>query len=80
MDEEVRKIITNASEPLSTVVAVTALLGLRIGETLALRTFDVDFAKHVNGRGRPFSANKLREKQLHPLLDALGIPAGDSIQ
>jgi integrase len=128
MDEEVRKIITNASEPLSTIVAVTAVLGLRIGETLALRTFDVDFAKHVirvrqsvdaatrtvcgvksrassadlpmskelearlrthlqkhnhenellfiNGRGRPFSANKLREKQLHPLLDALGIPRG----
>jgi integrase len=113
---------------LSTIVAVTAVLGLRIGETLALRTFDVDFAKHVirvrqtvdaatrtvcgvkskassadlpmsreleirlqthlqkhdhknellfvNGRGRPFSANKLREKQLHPLLDALGIPRG----
>jgi len=128
MDDEVRKIIAGASEPLSTIVAVTAVLGLRIGETLALRTFDVDFAKHVirvrqsvdaatrtvcgvkskassadlpmskelearlqthlqkhdhknellfvNGRGRPFSANKLREKQLHPLLDALGIPRG----
>jgi len=127
-DDEVRRIIVGASEPLSTIVAVTAVLGLRIGETLALRTFDVDFAKHVirvrqsvdaatrtvcgvkskassadlpmsrelearlethlqkhdhknelvfvNGRGRPFSANKLREKQLHPLLDALGIPRG----
>jgi integrase len=94
--------------------------GLRIGETLALRVGDIDFAKHiirirqsvdaatrsvqavksqassadvpmpsqlearlrahlkkhdgkgellfVNRRGRPFSANKLREKQLHPLL------------
>jgi integrase len=30
----------------------------------------------VNQRGRPFSANKLRAKQLHPLLDALGIPRG----
>jgi integrase-like protein len=30
----------------------------------------------VNRRGRPFSANKLREKQLHPLLDAVGIPRG----
>jgi integrase len=30
----------------------------------------------VNRRGRPFSANKLREKQLHPLLDALEIPRG----
>jgi len=127
-DDEVRKIIANASEPLGTIVMVTAVLGLRIGETLALRTFDVDFAKHVirvrqsvdaatrtvcgvksrassadlpmskelearlrihlqrhdhknellfvNPRGRPFSANKLREKQLHPLLGALGIPRG----
>jgi len=127
-DDEVRKIIANASEPLSTIVAVTSVLGLRIGETLALRTFDADFARQlirvrqsvdaatrtvcgvkskassadlpmskelearprthlqrhdhknelifVNRRGRPFSANKLREKQLHPLLDALGIPRG----
>ena len=103
-------------------------IGLRIGETLALRTCDVDFAKHiirvrqsvdaatrlvcgvkskassadlpmpkelearlrthlqghdhknellfVNGRGRPFSANKLRAHQLHPLLVRLGIPRG----
>ena len=46
-DDEVRKIIANASEPLGTIVAVTAVLGLRIGETLALRKMDVDFAKHV---------------------------------
>jgi len=127
-DDEVRKIIANASEPLSTIVAVTAVLGLRIGETLALRKSDVDFAKHVirirqsvdaatrtvrgvksrassadlpmspelaarlrahlarhdgknellftNRRGRPFSANKLRANQLHPLLKRLGIPRG----
>src|SRR5882762_3586972 len=30
----------------------------------------------VNRRGRPFSANKLREKQLHPLLVKLGISHG----
>ena len=30
----------------------------------------------VNRCGRPYSANKLREKQLHPLLDALKIPRG----
>ena len=30
----------------------------------------------VNRRGRPFSANKLREQQLHPLLVRLGIPRG----
>jgi integrase len=124
----VRRIIANAPEPLGTIVAVTAVLGLRIGETLALRKSDVDFARHIirirqsvdsatrkvgavksqassadlpmskeletllsahihghdgksdllfsNRRGRPFSANKLREKQLHPLLDALTIPRG----
>lgn len=127
-DDEMRRIIASSSEPLGTIVAVTAVLGLRIGETLALRKSDVDFAKHVirirqsvdaatrtvgavksnasnadlpmsrelearlrthlsrhgsksdllfiNQTGRPFSANKLREKQLHPLLDVLGIPRG----
>jgi len=126
-DEEMRRIIANTPEPLSTIVAVTAVLGLRIGETLALRICDVDFAKHVirirqsvdavsrtpgsvkskassadlpmpkelearlrahlqrhdhknellfvNRRGRPFSANKLRE-QLYRILDKLRIPRG----
>jgi site-specific recombinase XerD len=46
-DDEVRTIITSASEPLSTIVAITAVLGLRVGETLALRRSDVDFAKHL---------------------------------
>ena len=127
-DDEVRRIIASAGEPLGTIVAITAVLGLRIGETLALRSSDVDFAKHVirirqsvdaatrtvggvkskassadlpmskelearlrahlqrhdgksellfsNKRGRPFSANKLREKKLHPLLEKLKIPRG----
>lgn len=127
-DDEVQRIIAKAHEPLSTIVAITAVLGLRIGETLALRKSDVDFAKQVirirqsvdaatrtvggvksrassadlpmskelearlrahlqghdgksellfsNRCSRPFSANKLREKQLHPLLDALKIPRG----
>ncbi len=30
----------------------------------------------VNRNGRPFSANKLREKVLHPLLEKLEIPRG----
>jgi len=30
----------------------------------------------VNRNGRAFSANKLREKQLHPLLERLNIPRG----
>jgi integrase len=42
-----QRIITNAPEPMSTIVAITAVLGLRIGETLALRMSDVDFAKRV---------------------------------
>lgn len=46
-DNEVQRIMANAPEPLSTITAVTAVLGLRIGETLALRRSDVDFAKHV---------------------------------
>ena len=127
-DDEVRKIIAVAREPLSTIVHIAAVLGLRIGETLALRVSDVDFAKHVirirqsvdaatrvvggvksrassadlpmpkelearlrsyllqhngesellfvNRRGRPFSANKLRTRELHPLLDKLGIERG----
>jgi integrase len=127
-DEEMQKMIANTPEPLSTVLAVTGVLGLRIGETLALRVRDVDFErkivrvrqsvdaatrdvqavksqassadlplpsqlearlrthleKHkgksellfVNRCDRPFSANKLREKQLHPLLEKLGIPRG----
>ena len=44
-DEEMQKMIARAPEPLSTILAVTAVLGLRIGETLALRISDVDF-KH----------------------------------
>jgi integrase len=127
-DEEMQKMIANAPEPLSTILAVTAVLGLRIGETLALRVSDVDFRRKIvrirqsvdaatrdvqavkseassadlplpsqletrlrtllqkhegkgdllfsNRNARAFSANKLREKQLHPLLEKLGIPRG----
>jgi integrase len=127
-DEEVGKILAAAPEPFDTILAVTAVLGLRIGEALALRISDVDFPRRIvrvsqsidaatrkvqavksnassadvpmpsqladrlrkhlqahdgktdllfiNRRGRPFSANKLREKVLHPLLERLGIPRG----
>jgi integrase len=127
-DEEMRRIIAAAPEPFSTIFMVAAVLGLRVGETLALRVCDVDFAKHIirvrqsvdaatrtvgaakspasradlpmptelearlrahlsrhdgkldllfiNQHGRPFSANKLREKKLHPLLEKLGIQRG----
>jgi integrase len=125
-DDEVRRMIQAAPEPFSTILAITAVLGLRIGETLGLRVTDLDFAEcivrvrqsvdsasrtiggveskassadlpmstelearlrahllrhesellFVNRNGRPFCADKLREKQLHPLLDALKIPRG----
>ena len=127
-DEEVGKILSAAAEPFGTILALTAVLGLRIGEVLALRVSDVDFSrkiirvrqsidaatrqvqavksnassadvpmpsqlegrlrKHlqthdgkadllfINRRGRPYSANKLRAKILHPLLVKLGIPRG----
>jgi integrase len=127
-DEEVGKILAAAPEPFGTILAVTSVLGLRIGEVLALRVSDVDFTKKIvrvrqsvdaatrqvqavkssassadvplpsqlearlrkhlqthdgktnmlfiNGRGRPYSANKLRAKVLHPLLVKLGIPRG----
>ena len=127
-DAEVGKILSAAPEPFGTILAVTAVLGLRIGEVLALRISDVDFVRKiirvrrsvdvatrkvqtvkstassadhpmpsqlearlrgflqthgrksdpllVNRRGRPFSANKLRETVLHPLLVKLGIPKG----
>lgn len=127
-DAEVGKILSAAPEPFGTILAVTAVLGLRIGEVLALRVSDVDLTQKlvrvrqsvdaatrtvqavksaassadvpmpsqlegrlrrhlqthdgttvllfVNRQGRPFSANKLREKVLHPLLEKLGIPRG----
>jgi integrase len=127
-DEEIGRIIAAASEPFGTILAVASVLGLRIGEVLALRVCDLDFVRKlvrvrqsvdaatrnvqavkstassadlpmpsqvearlrahlkqhdskgellfVNRRGRPLSANKLREKQLHPLLMKLGIPRG----
>jgi integrase len=127
-DAEVGKILSATPEPFGTILAVTAVLGLRIGEVLALRVNDVDFVRKiirvrqsldaatrkiqsvkstassadlpmpsqlearlcvhlqahegksdllfVNRHGRPLSANKLREKQLHPLLVKLGIPRG----
>jgi integrase len=124
--DEMARIVSSADEPLSTICFVLCATGMRIGEVLALRTEDLDFARrliHVrssvsagtlgtpkseasvaalpmppvlatrlktflaskhyrqngqrllfaNRRGRPFSANKLREKKLRPLLLLLGI-------
>jgi integrase len=126
--EETGRIISAAPEPFATIWALTAVLGLRVGEVLALRVSDLDFEQKLirvrqsldsatrkvqacksnassadvpmppqlevrllrhlakghsesgllffNRNGRPYSANKLREKQLHPLLVRLGIPRG----
>jgi integrase len=128
--EEAGRIIAAAPEPFATIWALVSMLGLRIGEVLALRRSDLDFryelirvrqsidsatravqacksevsaadipmppqlqirlrnylATHfrandadllfVNRCGRPYSANKLREKHLHPSLIRLGIPHG----
>jgi len=46
-DDEMRRIIAAAPEPLRTIVIIIAVLGLRIGEALALRTCDVDFEKRI---------------------------------
>ncbi len=127
---EAGRIIAAAKEPFSTLWAVVFMLGLRIGEGLALRVSDLDFERKiirvrqsvdsatrkikackspassadlpmpsqletrlrnylvkqfqengagllfVNKIGRPYSANKLREHHLHPLLKTLGIPHG----
>ena len=126
--EEIGRIIGAASEPFATIWALTAVLGLRVGEVLALRVSDLDFEQKLirvrqsldsatrkvqacksrtssadvpmppqlemrllrhlargrsesgllffNKNGRPYSANKLREKRLHPILKKLGIPRG----
>src|SRR6266436_3173302 len=46
-DAEVGKILAAASEPFGTILAVTAILGLRIGEVLALRLSDLDFSRKI---------------------------------
>ncbi len=46
-DEEVGKLLAAAPEPFGTILAVTSVLGLRIGEVLALRVSDVDFTRKI---------------------------------
>jgi integrase len=50
-------------------------LETRLLRHMANRQSDADLL-FVNKHGRPYSANKLREKQFHPLLKRLGIPRG----
>src|SRR6266481_1300722 len=46
-DEEVGKVLAAAPEPFGTISALTSVLGLRIGEVLALRVSDVDFTTKI---------------------------------
>jgi integrase len=46
-DEEMGRLIAAAPEPFSTILAVISLLGLRIGEGLALRVGDIDFTNKI---------------------------------
>src|SRR6202022_4198690 len=46
-DAEVGKILSAASEPFGTILAVTAVLGLRIGEVLAVRVKRMDLIRRV---------------------------------
>ena len=62
-----RKPHVAALEPLSMFTVEFTTLKTHDGKSELLFT---------NRRGRPFSANKLREKQLHPLLVRLSIPRG----
>ena len=52
---------------------MSSQLGTRLRKHLKTHKGGTDLL-FVNRRGRPFSANKLREKVLHPLLKKLGIP------
>jgi integrase len=45
--EETGRIISVAPEPFATIWALTAVLGLRVGEVLALRVSDLDFERKI---------------------------------
>lgn len=123
--EQVRSILTLASEPWRTIFALAAMTGLRPGEVLGLSIDDLDFEQGLifvrrsawyshlispksnrsvatvpmpgplsemltnylaswrpnekrllfsNRRGNPYSENKVVQKRLWPILDALSIP------
>ena len=46
-DEEMGRVIAAASEPYGTIFSIAATLGLRVGETLALRVSDIDFTQKI---------------------------------
>jgi integrase len=46
-DEEMGRVISAAPEPYATIFSIAATLGLRVGETLALRVSDIDFTNRI---------------------------------
>ena len=46
-DDEMRRLIAAAPEPFATILVLTIVLGLRIGETLGLRVCDIDFEHRI---------------------------------
>ncbi|MGB8591789.1 MAG: site-specific integrase, partial [Candidatus Acidiferrales bacterium] len=75
VDGATRKIQACKSASSRADVPMPPQLEKRLRHYLLTRVSESDLL-FVNRRGRPFSANKLREKQLHPLLKKLGVPRG----
>jgi integrase len=73
LDAATRKPQYVKSEASSADVPMPSQLASRLRKQLQMHEGKSELL-FVNRRGRPFSANKLREKQLHPLLVKLGIP------
>lgn len=82
VDSATRKIKACKSQASSADLPMPPQLEARLRSYLASEHFrpnagvDGQPLLFVNKRGRPHSANKLRVKQLHPLLKRLGIPHG----
>lgn len=82
VDSATRKIKACKSQASSADLPMPPQLEARLRSYLASEHFrpnaglDGQPLLFVNKRGRPHSANKLREKHLHPLLKKLGIPHG----
>jgi integrase len=68
-DAEVGKILSAAQEPFGTILAVTAILGLRIGEVLALRVSDVDLTQGLSefGRALTLQHGQFKRSSLRPI-------------
>ena len=75
LDRATRKVRARKSNASSAEVPMPPQLETRLVRHIANRQSDADLL-FVNRQGRPHSANKLREKQLHPLPKRLGIPRG----